>query len=104
MESERNKTMITKKSKFGYDLYFPEDKKKKVYAVDAYVTMSRCFKVEASSAEEAERIVDEMLRKGQNVPEENTAEAVEELGLSFAEEWEEHTSGEADKKGEICYY
>lgn len=96
--------MTTKKSEFGYDLYFPEDKKKKVYAVDAYVTMCRCFKVEASSAEEAEKIVDEMLRKGQNVPEENTAEAVKELGLVFAEEWEEHTSGEADKKGEIHYY
>lgn len=96
--------MTTKKSEFGYDLYFPEDKSKKVYAVDAYVTMCRCFKVEASSRLEAEEIVEEMLRKGQNVPEEDTLKAVKELGLSFAEEWEERTSGEADEKGEIHYY
>lgn len=96
--------MTTEKSKFGYDLYFPEDKKKKVYAVDAYVTMCRCFKVEASSADEAKKIVDKILREGQNVPEEDTAEAVKELGLHFCEDWEEKVSGEADKNGEISYY
>ena len=85
--------------------YFPESPGKKVFAVDVYVTVGKCVKLEASDAADAETEAEKYLaglRKGLT-----DTEFVEELskeGFQDVEEQEVKASGEADETGEIEYY
>lgn len=83
----------------------PGDPGNTVFAVDVYVTVCKCVKLEAADAgaaeAEAHKYV-EGLRKGRT-----DAEFVRKLsdeGFQDAEEQEVKASGEADETGEIEYY
>lgn len=85
--------------------YFPDDPKSKVYAVDVYVTVCKCVKVEAPSKKRA----DELARSyvAGLFKHRTDAEFVCKLaseGFQDAEELETRVSGEADEHGEIQYY
>ena len=84
--------------------YFADDPKNKVYAVDAYITMCRCFKVEALNSKEAEELVYDMVVKATNCPDDQTLDSVDDLKLCFADNVETEASGEADESGDIKYY
>lgn len=97
--------MRTEQGKFG-ETYFAEDPKKRVYAVDAWYTLAKCFKVEARSRAEAERIVENTIKKslGGALPSEGGRIAAS-LGFEDCETFEVIVSGKADKKtGEIEYF
>lgn len=85
--------------------YFPETPGNKVFAVDVYVTVCKCVKLEAADADAAEAGAREYLaglHKGRT-----DAEFVEELsaeGFQDAEEQEVKASGEAGETGDIEYY
>ena len=87
------------------ECYIPDDPKNKVFAVDAYVTVCKCLKVEAKDEDEAER------KAGNYIADlaryRTDAEYIRALaneGFSDAEELEIRVSGEADENGEIEYY
>lgn len=88
------------------ELYFPEAEGNKVYAVDCYVTVCRCLKVEAASkekaAEEARNKVVRLALEGKSDYE--MLHALSEMGFQDAEELEVKVSGEANESGEIEYY
>jgi len=85
--------------------YFPETQGNKVFAVDVYVTVCKCVKIEAKDADAAEIEAQKYLaglRGGRT-----DKEFVEELskdGFQDAEEQEIKASGEADENGDIEYY
>jgi hypothetical protein len=97
----------TSMSKLGYEetRYFPDDKGNKVFAVDAYVSLCKCIKVEAKDEDEAlakvNAMIDSML-KGVDEMEVGTVLSVN--GFFGAEDLETRVSGEADENGEIEYY
>lgn len=85
--------------------YFPETPGNTVFAVDVYVTVCKCVRLEAADAAaaeaEAQKYV-EGLRKGRT-----DAEFVKKLSdedFQDAEEQEVKASGEADETGDIEYY
>ena len=85
--------------------YFPETPGNTVFAVDVYVTVCKCARLEAADAAEAEagaRKYLDGLREGRT-----DREFVEKLsseGFQDAEEQEVKASGEADETGDIEYY
>lgn len=85
--------------------YFPDDPKNRVYAVDTYITVCKCVKVEAANRAEAERKAHDY---GANLFRRRTdAEFIHELadeGFHDSEETEYRVSGEADEDGDIQYY
>lgn len=85
--------------------YFPEADGNKVFAVDVYVTVCKCVKVEAKDAEEADRkaqaYVADLFRHRTDA---EYVRALADEGFQDAEELETRVSGEADKHGEIQYY
>lgn len=87
------------------ECYFPDDPKNKVFAVDTYITVCKCVKVEAKNKAEAHRKVEayvvELLR---NRPDAEYIRALADEGFGDAEELETRVSGEADEQGEIQYY
>ena len=86
--------------------YFPDDPKNKVFAVDVYVTLCKCVKVEAKDKADAKRKAKEiMLAKLQDcwTPAEETS-VLRDMGFEGCDEVEYKTSGEADEQGEIQYY
>ena len=85
--------------------YFPDDPKNKVYAVDAYVTVCKCVKVEAADEDEAERKAESYIVG--LVKHRTDAEFIHALadeGFQDAEETEYKVSGEADEDGNVGYY
>jgi ribosomal protein L37AE/L43A len=85
--------------------YFPETPGNKVFAVDVYVTVSKCVKLEAADAAAAEaeaRKYADGLRKGRTDAE--FVEMLSQEGFQDAEGDEVETSGEADETGDIEYY
>ena len=90
----------------SYDTYFAENPKKRVYAVDAWYTLAKCFKVEARSRAEAEKIVEDKIKKilCGALPSDGGRIAAE-MGFEDCETFEVAVSGKADKKtGEIEYF
>lgn len=85
--------------------YFPDDPKNKVFAVDVYVTVCKCVKVEAKDKAEADRksraYVAELFRHRTDA---EYIHALADDGFQDAEEFETRVSGEADEHGEIQYY
>lgn len=85
--------------------YFPETPGNTVFAVDVYVTVCKCVKLEAADAAaaeaEARKYVDG-LREGRTDKEFVGKLSVE--GFQDAEEQEVKASGEADETGDIEYY
>ena len=85
--------------------YFPETPGNTVFAVDVYVTVCKCVRLEAADAAEAEagaRKYLDGLREGRT-----DREFVEKLsseGFQDVEEQEVKASGEADETGDIEYY
>ena len=87
------------------DRYFPDDPKNKVYTVDAYVTLCKCFRVEAKDGDEAKRIVrDQICNELEGCTGRETAEVLGCMGFEDAEDQELRVSGETDENGEIGYY
>ena len=90
-------------SGFG-ERYFADDPDKKVYAVDAYMTLCKCFKVEAKDGNEAKEIVQktivDALKVGEDV---DTGRILADLGFSDTEDMELSVSGEANVEGDIEY-
>ena len=85
--------------------YFPDDPKNKVYAVDVYVTVCKCIKVEAADKDEANRKAgDCMAELGRNRTDAEYIRALANEGFSDGEELETRVSGEADENGDIQYY
>ena len=85
--------------------YVAEGKGNKVFAVDAYVSLAKCIKVEAADAEEAERKVREQIEKSlTGVPPCEMGRVLTSLGFEDCEELETRVSGETDAKGELSYY
>lgn len=85
--------------------YFPVDPKNKVYAVDVWVTVAKCLKVEAKNREEAEEkaekfVVENFLSK----PTPMVMHLLNTAGFEATEDAEFHVSGEANENGEIEYY
>ena len=89
----------------GYgERYFADDPSKKVYAVDAYMTLCKCFKVEAKDDDEAEEIVRKTITDALKGCEDvDTGRILANLGFSDAEEMELSVSGEANVEGDIEY-
>ena len=85
--------------------YFPETPGNTVFAVDVYVTVCKCVRLEAADAAAAEAEAGKYLaglRDGRT-----DREFVEQLsseGFQDAEEQEVKASGEADETGDIEYY
>ena len=84
---------------------FPEKKRNKVYAVDVYASINGVIEMEAKSKKEAEKkvraFIDELCANS------TSREVVEELvrlGFEDGEDFEFHTSGEANKDGEMSFY
>lgn len=85
--------------------YFPDDPKNKVYAVDVYVTVCKCVKVEAASVEEAERKASDYVASlGRHYTDAEYIRNLADAGFSDAEGLETNVSGEADENGDINYY
>lgn len=85
--------------------YFPETPGNTVFAVDVYVTVCKCVKLEAADAEAAEAEAEKYLaglREGRTDEEFVGKLSVE--GFQDAEEQEVKASGEADETGDIEYY
>ena len=88
------------------DRYFPDNPANKVYAVDAYVTVCKCMKIEAASKAEAERDAEAKMLS-LVFSQRNDADmirALADMGFQDAEETEYKVSGEANENGEIEYY
>lgn len=88
------------------EVYFPEAEGNKVYAVDVYVTVCKCMKVEAKDEDEAiakasARLSSKCIR---NKYDAEMIRALADEGFQDAEETEFKVSGEADENGEIQYY
>lgn len=85
--------------------YFPDDPENKVFAVDVYVTVCKCLKVEAKDEDEAERkagnYIADLARYRTDA---EYIRALADEGFSDAEGLETRVSGEADENGEIEYY
>lgn len=84
--------------------YFPDDPKNKVYAVDTYITVCKCVKVEASNEDGAERkahgYVENLLKHRTDT---EFIHALAGEGFQDAEETEYIVSGEADENGDMKY-
>lgn len=84
--------------------YLPEDPNNKVFAVDTYVTVAKCIKVEAKDEEEAKRLVEDMLNSSAlNLLEGEDCRALADMGFHGADELETQVSGSVDENGEIQY-
>ena len=84
--------------------YLPDDPKNKVFAVDTYVTVVKCIKVEAKDEEEAKRLVEDMLNSSAlNLLDGEDCRALADMGFHGADELETRVSGSADENGEIQY-
>jgi len=89
---------------FG-ERYFAEEPGKKVYAVDAYMTLCKCFKVEAADADEAEaKVKAKIIETLRNCEETDIGHKLSDMGFGDAEEMDVNPSGEADENGDINYY
>lgn len=85
--------------------YFPDDPKNNIFAVDAYVTVGKCFKVEAHDKNEAEDIVRKMIDAEMlHCDESQSCARLGDMGFHYADEYECACSGEANSDGEIQYY
>lgn len=85
--------------------YFPSRKGYRVFAVDTYVTLCKCMKVEALSREGAEDIAQSEIVDGVFCHDDACAiKTMADLGFQDAEEMEFKASGEANENGEIEYY
>ena len=85
--------------------YFPDDPKNKVFAVDVYVTVCKCYKVEAKDKKEAEaKAESELVDAGCGTDDATFIHNLADRGFQDAEEYETRVSGEADEHGEIRYY
>jgi hypothetical protein len=99
---------VCRENKRDYDVeerYFPDDPKNKVYAVDVYVTLCKCVKIEAADKCEADRkaadYITDLLRHRTDA---EYIHALANDGFSDSEELETRVSGEADKNGYVKYY
>ena len=85
--------------------YFPDDPKNKVYAVDTYVTVCKCIKVEAANEDEADKkaqaYVAGLIKHRTDT---EFIHALADEGFQDAEGNEYRVSGEADENGDINYY
>lgn len=85
--------------------YFPDDPKNKVFAVDVYVTVCKCYKVEAKDEKDAEaKVESELVDAGRGADDATYIHNLADRGFQDAEEYETRVSGEADSDGEIQYY
>ena len=76
-----------------------------IYAVDAYVSLAKCYRVEAESKEEAEKKVQEMVFDILNHPSPEAEEGLLSNGFQNCDEIDElRVSGEETVDGEIEYY
>lgn len=85
--------------------YLPDDPQNKVFAVDTYITVAKCIKVEAKDGKEAKRLVKDMLTSSALVlADGEDVRTLADMGFHFADELEMKVSGSADKNGDINYY
>lgn len=85
--------------------YLPEVKGNKVFAVDTYVTLCKCIKVEAKDEDAAIAEVEGMVAKMLNgCSGAMAAQILGEEGFEDCDECETRVSGEANADGEIEYY
>lgn len=70
-------------------------KKTKIYSVDVHWDLAKCYEIEASSREEAEKKITELINKG--------GVNVHTDGFEATEDVEVHCSGEEGEDGEIEY-
>ena len=78
--------------------------RKTLYAVDAYVTFAKCFRVEAKSRKDAIAKVESVMECLFSAPEETDADMLKALGFHYADDCEIKVSGKADRTGEIAYF
>lgn len=84
--------------------YLPDDPKNKVFAVDTYVTVVKCIKVEAKDDEEAKRLVEDRLNSSVlNLFDGEDCMALANMGFHGADELKTRVSGSTDENGEIHY-
>jgi len=89
---------------FG-DRYFAEEPGNKVYAVDVYMTLCKCFKVEAANEDEAEeKVKARIVETLSGCEETDIGHKLSNMGFGDAEDMELKASGEADENGDINYY
>lgn len=88
------------------ELCFPETEGNKVYAVDCYVTVCKCIKVEAANKKAAENAAADLIRDAalRGKTDEEMIRALAGMGFQDAEQLECNVSGEANESGEIEYY
>jgi len=85
--------------------YFPETPGNKVFAVDVYVTVCKCVRVEAKDASAAEKAVNAYMDGlCESRVDREFIERLAQEGFHDAEEQEVKVSGEADEDGSIQYY
>lgn len=85
--------------------YFPDDPKNKVFAVDTYVTVCKCVKVEAKNKAEAHRKAEAYVAGlFRNSTDAEYIRALADEEFQDAEGLETRVSGEADEHGDIQYY
>ena len=76
-----------------------------IYAVDAYVSLAKCYRVEAESEEEAEKKVQEMVMDILNRPSPEAEEGLLSSGFQNCDDIDElRVSGEETVDGDIEYY
>lgn len=85
--------------------YFPEDPGNKVFAVDVYVTVCKCVKVEAKDESAAEKAVNAYMDGlCESRVDRRFIERLAQEGFHDAEEQEVKVSGETGENGSIEYY
>ena len=85
--------------------YFPEDPGNKVYAVDVYVTVCKCVRVEARDESAAEKAANAYMDGlCESRVDREFIERIAQEGFQDAEEQEVKVSGEAGEDGSIEYY
>ena len=97
----------TSVNKLGYEetRYLPEVKGNKVFAVDTYVTLCKCIKVEAHDETAAVDAVGDMVAKMlKGCTGAMGAQRLAEEGFEDCDDYETRVSGEANADGKIEYY
>lgn len=85
--------------------FAPDNPKNKVYAVDVYATVARCFAIEASSEDEARGKAEELFNERMHgLGAMQALNELRDMGFEDTGDNEFTVSGECDSDGEIEYY
>lgn len=87
------------------DRYIPTDSNNSVFAVDVYVPLAKCIKIEAKTKEEADAKVRKAVTDAlAHVDEMEVGNVLSSMRFHGCDDIDTTVSGEADENGEIGYY